>query len=81
MDRSDRFEDRRKRRTSEEIAREQIEHHYFAIEDLKEPARSQPESGIRQEIMITMYKEGYGPTEIGDFFNRDSGTVLYAVRK
>jgi REP element-mobilizing transposase RayT len=79
--RKDRFRDRRDRRSLDEIAFEYLESRDYSPEDLKKPGRSQPETRLRQRIMVEMYAEGYGPTEIGDFFNRDKGTVLYAVRQ
>lgn len=79
-DRSDRHRDRRDRRNMEEIVRDHISDRDVTIESLKEPGRNQPEARIRQELMVEMYEEGYGPKEIGDYFGRHKGAVSYAVR-
>jgi chromosomal replication initiation ATPase DnaA len=64
-----------------QIIREVINDCDLTIGDLKEPGRSQPKTRCRQWAMVQLYKEGYGPKKIGDFFNRDKSTVNYAVRK
>lgn len=79
-DRSDRYRDRRDRESMETIANRHAQQIETTVEDLKQPGRKQPEARIRQNAMIAMYEEGYGPTEIGDFFNRDKAAVTYAVR-
>lgn len=79
--RADRYRERRGRKTMEKIAGEIAAENDLTVEDLRAPGRSQPEARLRQEAMVEMYEEGYGPKEIGDFFNRNKGTVVYAVKK
>ncbi|MFB6346659.1 MAG: transposase [bacterium] len=79
-DRKQRHRDRRGRKSLEELGRRVAEENDTSLEALKAPGRSQPEARVRQEAMVLMYREGYGPTEIGDFFNRDKGAVVYAVQ-
>lgn len=79
--RKERPRDRRNRKSLRELAREVAERYGKSVEALKAPGRTQPEAGIRQEAMVLMYREGYGPTEIADFFGRNKGTVVYAVKK
>lgn len=79
--REDRFRDRRGRDSMKQIARTVIEDLEMTVEDLKQPGRTQPEAKLRQRAMVRMYEEGYGPKEIGDYFNREKATVNYAVRK
>lgn len=78
--RSDRHRDRRDRKSLETIATNHAKENETTVEDLKKPGRKQPEARTRQEAMVEMYEEGYGPTEIGNFFNRDKAAVTYAVR-
>lgn len=73
--------ERRSRRTMEEIAGKLADEYGMNVDELKAPGRSQPETRIRQEAMVAMYEEGYGPTGIGDCFNRNKGTVVHAVKK
>lgn len=80
-DRSGRHRERRGRQTMEKMARAVANEYGVNVKQLKAPGRSQPEARIRQEAMASMYEEGYGPKEIGDFFNRNKGTVVYAVNK
>ncbi len=78
--RKDRHRDRRNRRSMEELVSGLVEDSETTIESLRDRGRTQPETRIRQEAMILLYEKGYGPTEIGEFFNRDKGTVAYAIR-
>lgn len=78
--RADRHRDRRDRASMDSIASRLADSNGTSVEDLKKPGRSQPETRIRQRAMVRMYEEGYGPKEIGDYFNRDKGTVAYAIR-
>lgn len=80
-DRQDRFRDRRGRPTMKQITRDVIGEKNLSLDDLKASGRSQPETRLRQQAMVKMYEAGWGPTEIGEFFQRDKGAVLYAVRK
>jgi REP element-mobilizing transposase RayT len=80
-DRQDRFRERRGRRSMNEIAESIAEEYDIGVEPLQEPGRAQKEASIRHEAMVEMYEEGYGPTEIGDYFNRNKGSVVYAVNK
>lgn len=80
-ERSDRFRDRRGRRVKDAIAREVLAETEWTIEDLRAPGRAQPQARLRQQAMVRMYGEGYGPREIADYFRRSKGTVSYAVRK
>lgn len=79
--REDRYRDRRNRHSLKEIAGTLANEAGLKISDLKEQGRSQPEADIRQRAMAQMYEEGYGPTEIGEYFNRSKGTVSHAVKK
>jgi len=36
---------------------------------------------LRQRAMVEIYQGGYEPKEIGDFFGRNKGTVVHAVKK
>lgn len=78
-ERRDRFPDRRDRPTMEQIARAEADAGGTTVENFREPGRGQPEARIRQKAMVRMYQAGYGPTEIGDYFHRNKGTVMYAV--
>jgi len=80
-ERSDRFRERRGRRTMDAIIREALAGTEWSIEDLRAPGRAQPQARLRQEIMVRMYEEGYGPREIADYFQRSKGTVSHAVQK
>jgi REP element-mobilizing transposase RayT len=80
-ERKDRHRDRRDRPSMDEIVEDILIDDDTSVEALKEPGRSQPEAGLRQTAMVQMYREGYGPTEIGEFFNRNKGSVVYAVQK
>ena len=73
--------ERRGRLGKDEITRQIADENDTTVEKVKQAGRSQPEAGIRQEAMARMYEEGYGPTEIGQYFNRDKGTVMHAVNK
>ncbi|MEA3506197.1 MAG: helix-turn-helix domain-containing protein [Elusimicrobiota bacterium] len=76
-----RFSDRRNRKSMDEIAQHIAKKGNIASENLKISGRKQPAAKLRQEAMVEMYKEGYGPTQIGEYFKRDKGTVVYAVKK
>lgn len=78
--RSDRYRNRRGRPTMEEIAGRFAEEDDTTVRKLKEPGRKQPYARLRHGAMCAMYREGYGPKEIGDFFRRSKSTVMYAVR-
>lgn len=80
-DRADRYRDRRKRPSMESIVRDLAHQNDREVADLKKPGRSQPETAIRQKAMVKLYEEGYGPTEIGEYFGRSKSTVMYAVRE
>lgn len=80
-DRKDRPPEERGRTAKDEIVEDVLGERDLSPEDLRESGRSQPEAGLRQQAMVRMYEEGYGPTEIGEYFNRTKGSVMYAVRK
>ena len=79
--RSGRPQERRGRRTMKEIAQEKTEGTDVTVDDLKGRSRGRRKSAIRHEAMVEMYEEGYGPKEIGEFFNRSKAAVTYAVNK
>lgn len=73
--------ERRGRESKDEIVRRIVEDHDVTIDELKEPGRDHDRAEVRHRSMVALYKEGYGPTEIGEYFNRHKGTVSYAIRK
>lgn len=75
------YRERRGRRSKEEIAGEVCRETSFEPEDLQGPGRSRPLSRVRREAMSRMYEEGYGPSEIGKFFNRTRSAVVHAYRR
>ena len=74
------YQERRDRPTKEEIARACAKNHDTSVEAMKNSGRKEPALSARQEAMVKMYEAGYGPTEIGRFFNRSKGTVWHAVK-
>lgn len=78
--REDRSPDRRNRAPKESIVNDVVSDSDCSADDLKKTGRSQPEAGLRHEAMVQLYEEGYGPTEIGEYFNRTKGSVMYAVQ-
>ncbi|MFB6346937.1 MAG: transposase [bacterium] len=79
--RKERFKDRRNQRSLNEIGKTIAQDHEVSLKALRRPGRTQPEARIRQKAMVEMYEEGHGPQAIGDFFNRNKGAVIYAVKK
>lgn len=79
--RKHRYPEERGQPSKETIVREVVESTGYKVEDLKKPGRAQPRTNLRQKAMALMYTEGYGPVEIGEFFNRSHGAVNHAVRK
>jgi REP element-mobilizing transposase RayT len=73
--------ERRGRRKKDTIARELVEGFDVTIEQLKSPSQNQTVTKYRREAMGRMYEEGYGPTEIGKYFNRTKGAVNHAYRQ
>ena len=72
--------ERRGRPSMREITSNVVESDDVDVEDLQKKGQGQPETRRRREAMVSMYEEGYGPKEIGDFFGRDKSTVNHAVR-
>ncbi len=79
--RKERFLDRRNRKTMEEIAGVKAKEGNITVKILKRRGRSQPVANMRQEAMVEMYEQGYGPTEIGEYFNRSKSTVMHAINR
>lgn len=73
--------ERRGRPSMESLAEEIAEKAGMTVEELQAPGRGRERSRVRQNAMVEMYREGYGPTEIGRFFNRSKSAVTYAVQK
>lgn len=73
--------ERRGRPTLESLAKEVAVEADMKVEELQAPGRERERSKIRQRAMVKMYEAGYGPTEIGRFFNRSKSAVTYAVKK
>jgi len=73
--------EKRGRRTKDAIAREVVEGSDVTIKQLKSPSQNQTVTNYRREAMGRMYVEGYGPTEIGKYFNRTKGAVNHAYRQ
>ncbi|MEA3507234.1 MAG: hypothetical protein U9R36_07095, partial [Elusimicrobiota bacterium] len=81
QDRSGHFRERRGRLSMKEIAEDKANEAGITIQDLKAPGRRQAFVDIRQKAMSEMYAEGFGPSEIGKYFNRSKGSVVNAVNK
>lgn len=73
--------ERRGRRSMDELAEAAADEAGVTIEELKAPGRGKARSEARQNAMVMMYEAGYGPTEIGRYFNRTKSAVTYAVKK
>lgn len=73
--------ERRGRPPMEKLARSAASEAGMTVEELQAPGRSKDQSRVRQKAMVAMYEAGYGPTEIGRFFNRTKSAVTYAVKK
>lgn len=80
-DRKNRSPDRRERKTKKMITNEVLKGSDVTLKELKERGKSQPEADLRHVVMVKLYEEGYGPTEIAEYFNRTKGSVMYAIRK
>lgn len=80
-ERKDRPPEERGRASKDEIVQNLLSEKDLSVGDLKEPGRSQPEARLRQQAMVEMYEEGYGPTDIAEYFDRTKGSVMHAVRK
>ncbi|MFP4686890.1 MAG: transposase, partial [bacterium] len=74
------IKEQRGRRKKEEIAREIINGKEITLKQLKSQSQNREITKFRTEAMGRMYEEGYGPTEIGRFFNRSKGAVNHAYR-
>lgn len=73
-----RYKERRGRTEKVEIAHRVIVGTGITIKQLQSQSQKRDVSRLRKEAMVRMYEEGYGPTEIGKWFNRTPGSVLYA---
>lgn len=51
------------------------------VDDLQSPSQAEKVTAYRREAMGRMYEEGYGPTEIGKWFNRTKGAVNHAYNE
>lgn len=69
------YRERRDKPSKPSITNEVIEGEPVTIEDLKSTTQKQPVTQLRREAMARMYEEGYGPTEIGKYFNQTPGSV------
>lgn len=72
------YRERRDWVPKEQIAREVIDGSEVSIDDLKSQSQTRTVTAYRREAMGRMYEEGYGPTEIGKWFNRTKGAVNHA---
>ncbi len=80
-ERKERYRERRNQRPIDEIVNELAKAKGVSVKSLKKPGRKAPEVQIRQEAMVRLHEEGYGPTEIGEYFGRSKGTVSYTLKK
>lgn len=80
-ERKDRFRDRRNRPDKETIALEEAREVGLTLGALRKKGRKQPAASARQKAMARMHDQGYGPVEVGEFFNRSRGSVSHAIRK
>lgn len=75
------IKERRGRASKQEIACEVVEGECVTVDQLQSPSQNQEVTRYRREAMGRMYEEGYGPTEIGKYFNRTKGAVNHAYRR
>lgn len=72
------FKERRNRTSKQKIAENIIENTEVTLGQLRGQSQKRKLSEYRKQAMVKMYEEGYSPTEIGKWFNRTPGSVLYA---
>lgn len=75
------YKERRGRRSKEEIIETICANSDFTPEDLRDSSRKSDVSSLRHKAMYEMYEDGWGPSEIGRFFNRTRSAVVHACRK
>lgn len=75
------FRERRDRVPKDEIVQEVLRGSNHTLDRLRSPDQSEGVTALRREAMSRMYEEGYGPTEIGKYFNRTKGAVTHAYQK
>lgn len=69
------YRERRDKRSKETIVNDVLAGCDVTMDDLKSPSQAQQVVRLRTEAMARMYDEGYGPTEIGKYFNQTPGSV------
>lgn len=76
-----RFRERRGRKEKRDLAEAVVNGTEVTVEQLRGPSRKRNVTRKRQRAMSDMYEEGYGPTEIGKWFNRTPASVIQAHKK
>jgi len=75
------FREKRGKSSLGEIAQQVSDQFEIEIDMLKSNSQKTEIVAARREAMGRMYEEGYGPTEIGKFFNQTPSSVVHAYEK
>ncbi len=67
-----------KKKIAQEICRQKKK---ITVDELKSSSRKRHIVEVRHQAMVKMIEEGYGPAEIGRFFNRTRGAVWQVYEK